>query len=194
MRIELRRNSGYTLVETLVVMVIMGIVFTALTALFVTGTNAEVEMNKRFQAQVDARVAIDRLRREVHCASGATPTGPSNAVTLTLPTGCRVGTGAITWCALSVDGDSHRYRLYRSVSDPCGSTGDGIYADYLDLNSGAVSVFNLTLQSNVSRAKLEVVFPVDLEPDKPGSYRLEDALVMRNTTRSCIAASPSPPC
>lgn len=190
----MRQNSGYTLVEVLVVMVIMGIVFTALTALFVQGTNAELDMNRRFQAQVDARVAIDRLRREVHCASGATPTGPSNSVTLTLPTGCRVGTGAITWCALSVNGDGRRYRLYRSVSDPCGSAGDGIYADYLDLNSGAVSAFNFTLQSNVSRAKVGVVLPVDLDPNKPGSYRLEDALVLRNTVRTCITGSPSPPC
>ena len=29
-------------------------------------------MNRRFQAQQDARVALDKMRREIHCAQGAT--------------------------------------------------------------------------------------------------------------------------
>ena len=81
----LRGERGYTLVEMLIVMVIMGIVTTSLTVLFVQGSNAELDMNNRFQAQLTARLALDKMRREVHCASVATPTGNSSSVTLTLP-------------------------------------------------------------------------------------------------------------
>ena len=34
----------------------------------VSGTNAEVDMNRRFQAQTEARLGLDKLRSEVHCS------------------------------------------------------------------------------------------------------------------------------
>ena len=70
-------ERGFTLIELLIVMVIMGVVTTAVTTLFVTGSNAELDMNNRFQAQVNARLALDKVRREIHCANVATPTGSS---------------------------------------------------------------------------------------------------------------------
>lgn len=191
---RLRDQRGYSLVEMLTVMIIMGVVLGGITALFVQGSNAEVEMNTRFQAQLDARVAMDRLRREVHCAQTISPSGPTNSVTITLPSTCKVATGAVTWCAVSVSGNTRRYRLYRSAANPCGDSADGIYADYLDLNNGTVRVFNHTVQSSASLGKLAVNLPVDVKIDKPGSYTLQDTLVMRNTTRTCITGSPSPPC
>jgi len=52
-RSRLGAERGYSLVELLTVMAIMGVVMTGVTALLVQGSNAEVDMNGRFQAQQD---------------------------------------------------------------------------------------------------------------------------------------------
>ena len=99
---RLRSERGYTLIEMLTVLVIMGVVTGSLTAVFVQASNAEADMNNRFQAQLTARLALDKMRREVHCASVATPTGVSSSVTLTLPSYCKTGSGSITWSTRNI--------------------------------------------------------------------------------------------
>src|SRR5918999_776283 len=64
-----RGEEGYTLVELIAVMAILLTVLTALTALFASGAKAELDANRRFEAQQEARLAVDRMRREIHCAS-----------------------------------------------------------------------------------------------------------------------------
>ena len=70
------------------VLAILGTVVGALTTLFVQATNAEFESNRRFQAQQAARIAIDKMRREIHCASAITPTGAASSISVTLPAQC----------------------------------------------------------------------------------------------------------
>jgi prepilin-type N-terminal cleavage/methylation domain-containing protein len=183
-------QRGYSVIELLTVLAIMGAVTGGITTVFVHATTAELDMNRRFQAQQDARVALSRIRRETHCATEVTPSGPASSVTLLLPSQCRIATGAITWCALPVAGSTQRHRLYRSTVDPCGDAGDPIYADHLT----TANVFEHTVQSSESLGQLKITLPVDLDPDKPGSYTLVDTIVMRNTSRTCIPGSPSPPC
>jgi prepilin-type N-terminal cleavage/methylation domain-containing protein len=181
-------EAGYTLPELLAVLTILGLVLTGLSQLLVSGTKAEFDMNQRFQAQLNARLALDRLRREVHCASSITPAGPASEVTLTLPSGCTAGTGAVEWCAV---GSGSRFALWRSTSDPCGDTEDRMVADYLTTST----VFDHTVQSSLSLGQLSITLPVDLDPATPSRrYELQDDLVMRNTSRTCISGSPSPPC
>ena len=69
---RLADESGFTLIEMLVVLAILGIVLAALTGLFVSATRTAADQNMRFQAQQQARLALDKLRREIHCASAAT--------------------------------------------------------------------------------------------------------------------------
>ena len=45
----LRAEAGYSLVEMLTVMVIMSIVFTGITQVFVSGSKAQVDQDRRFQ-------------------------------------------------------------------------------------------------------------------------------------------------
>ena len=68
----MKDERGYTLIEMLTVLVIFSTVMSALLVLFVQGTNAEFDMNNRFQAQQDARLALDKIRREAHCATAVT--------------------------------------------------------------------------------------------------------------------------
>jgi prepilin-type N-terminal cleavage/methylation domain-containing protein len=50
-RRRLRRDEGYTLVEMLTVLVIMGVVMASLTTVFVSASNAELDQNNRFQSR-----------------------------------------------------------------------------------------------------------------------------------------------
>jgi prepilin-type N-terminal cleavage/methylation domain-containing protein len=189
-RRRLANDQGLTLVELLVVTVLFGVVVAGVTTLFVAATNAEADLNNRFQAQLSARLALDRLRREVHCASAVTPTGPATEITLTLPTYCKAGTGTSKWCTIGYSGSTTRFRLWKSAADPCGDAADRLYADFLTTGT----IFNYVVQSSESLGKVHVELPVDPNPSKPGSYMLVDDLVLRNSARTCITGSPSPPC
>jgi prepilin-type N-terminal cleavage/methylation domain-containing protein len=186
-RRRLLAEQGYSLVEMLTVLVIMGVVMTSLTTVFVQASNSETDMNNRFQAQLTAKLALDKMRREVHCASVVTPTGVSSSVTITLPSYCKTGSGSITWCTRS--NGTNRYALYRVVGATC--SGGIKWADYLvptstsAVCSGALCIFNYTAQSTTSLAKLTVDFPVNVKPSKTVElYELTDGIVLRNSSRS----------
>ena len=184
---RLRSERGYSLIEMLTVMVIMGIVMSSLTTLFVQASNSENDMNNRYQAQTTATLALDKMRREVHCATVATPTGISASVTITLASYCKTGSGSITWCTRS--NGTNRYALYRVVGSTC--TGGVMWADYLvpsstaSICSGALCIFNYTAQSLTSLAKLHVDLPVNVKPSKTVElYELIDDVVLRNSSRT----------
>ncbi len=173
---RLRREGGYTLVEMLTVLVIFGTVMSALMTLFVQATNAENSMNNRFRAQQQARLALDRVRREVHCATAVT-TSSQSSVTLSLPSYC--GNASVTWCTVSLG--ASRYGLYRQTGTSCGAGGVR-YADYLT----TANVFpSYTAQSTTALATLKVDFPVNVKPSHGvDRYELADDIVLRNGTRA----------
>jgi prepilin-type N-terminal cleavage/methylation domain-containing protein len=177
---RLRRDErGFTLVEMLTVLAMLGLVIAALTTILVAAMNAEREMNRRFASQINARLALDQLRREVHCASSVTPTGASSSVTIVLGSRCPSATGGttVTWCT---SGSGARFALYRVVGTTCSTSGKRA-ADFL--TSGTVFVF--TPQSPTSLAVLSVTLPVNTRPESGmADYRLEDDIVLRNSTRA----------
>jgi prepilin-type N-terminal cleavage/methylation domain-containing protein len=126
-------QDGFTLVELLVVSVILVILVGALTQLFVSATNSAAGQTQRAQAQQDVRLAVDKLRREIHCASDVSPTSgyPSSSITITLGTYCPTydGSAKVTWCVKDKAGNSPPaaggpYTLWRYSSNSCsGSTG-----------------------------------------------------------------------
>ena len=173
----MRDERGYTLVEMLTVLVVFGTVMSALLTLLVQGTNAELDMNNRFRAQQDARVALDKIRREAHCATAVTVSSASS-VTLSLPSYCPTGNGSVTWCTVSLG--TSRYGLYRKAGAACDSTGVR-WADHLT----SANVFGYAAQSSTSLAKLSVDFPIDVKPSRTvDTYELKDDIVLRNSTRS----------
>lgn len=180
LRARLAQEGGYSLVEMLTVMVVLAVVMGAISTLLVQGSKAELDMNNRFQAQSNARLALDRLRREVHCASNITPAGASASVTLAMPSHCPTagGNATITWCTQSAG--TNRYQLWRYTGATCSGTGVPV-ADYLTTQT----VFTFTAQSTSSLALLGVTFPIDLEPGKGAlPYTLTDDIVLRNSTRA----------
>lgn len=192
-RIRIARDQrGYTLVELLTVMVILGVVMEGLTTMFVTASNAQVDMNNRFNAQQTARVALDKIRREVHCASGAGATTPNtqvSLVTLNLATYCKTysGSAVVTWCTRA--SATSGYALYRINSSSTTCTGGVKWADNLQATSTApvcgsgLCVFNYQTQT-AYLARLHIDLPVNVRPTKSiEMYELIDDVVLRNSVR-----------
>jgi len=124
--LRLRGEAGYSLVEMLTVMMIMSVVFAGITTVFVAGSKAQNEQDSRFRAQLNTRLAMDKIRRDIHCATDVTPFA-TNSVTLKLPSGCG---GDVSWCTVAVSGSTNRYAVYRQSGTTCSSSGIK-YADYL---------------------------------------------------------------
>jgi prepilin-type N-terminal cleavage/methylation domain-containing protein len=180
---RLRGEGGYTLVELLAVMAIFLTVVGALTQLFVSGAKAELDANRRFQAQQNARLALDRLRRELHCSNGITaldgsslPTSPVTAIRVSLPSHCPTAGGVNTTVDYQTAAVSTgRYRITRTK----GGTAVPI-ADYVTNDD----IFAYTAQSSASLALLHVDIPVNLDPNEGWkAWRLVDDIVLRNTLR-----------
>lgn len=173
-------ERGYSVVELIVSMSILGAIMTSVSTLLVSATNSEVDMNRRFQAQTQARLGLDLMRREVHCAMSVSPAGSSSSVTLTIPATCPTSGGntAITWC--TVANGTNRWGLWRYPGSSCSGTGKR-WADYVT----ASSIFVYTAQNTSKLATLNVSLPINIKPSAPRFlYKLEDDIVLRNSTRS----------
>lgn len=165
-------ERGFSLVELLQVTVILSVVLGALTIVFVNAMNAEVDMNRRFQSQQEARLAVDKMRREIHCASAITPTGGSSSITVTLPAQCPTAGGSLTNVVYDTAlVSTGRYQLRRA----------GVrVADYIT----AGTVFNYTAPATGKLGSLRVELPVNIKPSDAGkTWKLLADIVLRNTTR-----------
>jgi prepilin-type N-terminal cleavage/methylation domain-containing protein len=186
LRDRLESEDGYTLVELLITMSILTLVLGAVVTLFVQGSHAEADLNLRFQAQTQARVALDRMRRELHGACSVTASTSSSATfvlaSTTTPATCSVN---VTWC---VRGSGSRWGLYRVAGGSC--TGGTRYADYL-LNPTTPSTapalfFDYRAPSAASHnlASIGISLPVNVKPSRATDlYRLEGNVVLRNGGR-----------
>jgi prepilin-type N-terminal cleavage/methylation domain-containing protein len=187
------KEEGYTLVELLVVMLILGTVLAGLTTVFVGGSNAEIRLNRRFQAQQQARLALDRIRADIHCASAAqqqtigTYTGSLKlaetscyAYTASVPP-----TPTVSWCPVSVT--ATRYQLYRSTatSNICTSSDATrvLIADYLTTSS----VFTTAAipQNSLQTVGIDFKVSANTKTSTLDVYELTDSIVVGNYTPRC---------
>jgi type II secretory pathway pseudopilin PulG len=178
---RLRGEGGVTIVEMLTVMIIMSIVFAGITSVFVAGSKAAADQDRRFQAQVTTRLALDKIRKDIHCATDVSP-ATTTAVTLKVPTACG---GDVSWCTLAVSGYTNRYALYRQVGASCSSAGTKI-ADYLtSQNASPPIVFPEFLHAIGCGclASLSLDFAVSVKGTAVGAYELTDTIFLRNSTR-----------
>ncbi|HET8527864.1 MAG TPA: type II secretion system protein [Gaiellaceae bacterium] len=192
-------ERGYTLIEMLVVMIILGVVVGGLTTIFVSGSRAQMDLNRRFQAQQQARLALDKIRVDLHCATNAQVQAINgyNGVAISAP---NCSSSTIDWCLVPSTAMTGRYALYRTTSttNKCASTDTGRLkvADYLLSNTinaaltgvpATRTVFG-TMQTTPT-GELETVlvdFPVSVNPTSTQDvYELKDAIVARNSAR-CV--------
>jgi prepilin-type N-terminal cleavage/methylation domain-containing protein len=180
----LRREAGYSLVEMITVMAIMSIVLGGLTQIFTSASKADIDMSNRFQAQQNARLALDKLRADVHCAYDVSPNTPnpwtSQQSTVTLKVTSCTG-GDVTWCTAAVAG-STRWDLYRQPGTSCSSASPAIrVAKYLTTSTPFTAFSHVTGCGCL--ALLSINLPVSVKGSSTGAYRLQDTIFLRNSTR-----------
>ena len=192
LRRRLAKQDGFTLVELVTVMAILLIILAPLTTSFASAMIAQVDQTNRFDAQENARQALDRMRKDIHCAHGATDpyTNSSGGQTLVLTETNSTGTAecpglvqtnasAVQWCTIPVAGATDRYQLYRE-NDPdatCDGSISTFMVDYLTRSDIWGSPTCITGQY----ATVDLTMPVDVDPSKkPGAYQLSDQIALRN--------------
>lgn len=205
-------ERGVSVIELLVSMAVMLIILSALSTVAVEASNSQVRTNNRFQAQIQGRLAMDKLRRELHCANGLTVVNSAGTavaagtagrgVYVTLggycPTNGLTSTASatvyVTWCTLASTLRSGTFALYRLASlssqQACATSGVK-WADYLT----AAQLFCLpntstacggVFKSADSLPTLKVTIPVNLNgaSSTSSSFRLVDDIALRNSPRS----------
>jgi prepilin-type N-terminal cleavage/methylation domain-containing protein len=183
-------EGGFTLIELVVAMTILLVVVTSLTGALISATNTENDVNNRFQTQTQARLALAKLTREIHCANqildsnGAALTSTAvSGITVTLPAGCPTGGAAavtVRWCAIQ---NGSTYDLYRYANAACGSTGGVRWA------SSLVSSTPFSLPTPGTAGSHYPLVHVDLRVNtrlgqKGSVYELIDDISALNSVRS----------
>jgi prepilin-type N-terminal cleavage/methylation domain-containing protein len=170
---RLGRQGGYTLIELLLVCAILGTVLASLSVLFVSASGSQIDMNRRFRAQQDARVAVDKMRREIHCADQISPAGISAAITVQLPGQCPTAVGsAVTNVTYDVVGSGQRFQLRRNTV---------VLADFVSEQSAFKYDAPIT---GTSLGRLRVTLPINTTPTNAiKEWRLVSDIVLRNTSR-----------
>jgi len=154
---RLRLEEGYTLIELMIVVLLIAVVLGAVVVSFSVGMHQEVDQTRREGAYATARVALQRLRLDVHCASGGFDSVGPNAyggftITLTesgdaagsgwcpavIPAGS--GSAGVQWCTIPSPGNPGEYRLFRFLGlDPTdcdGGEGTTFEADFIAVPPG----------------------------------------------------------
>jgi prepilin-type N-terminal cleavage/methylation domain-containing protein len=197
-------DAGYSLIEMVTVMAILGVVLGGIVTLFTAGIKADSDQNARFQAQQDTRLALDKVRNDVHgaCTVASSATYNTWASSMTLyyrADSCAAGTRSITWCTAA---SGSTWILYRVKATTCtgslvqvaGSlTTSNIFA-YIPPNSHLVSSTTVgtgmaagaivTQDGAFSLPRLHVAVTVR-KPGASSSYRLVDDIAFRNAPRTC---------
>jgi prepilin-type N-terminal cleavage/methylation domain-containing protein len=117
-----RDESGFTLIELVVVMTVLVLVMAGVSSLFLSGLHTSSTTSDILASQTQIHLSLDRLEYETRCASQATRVQSGAGVTLTLPSQCPHATGTITWCVKS--GSLVRYA--GSASDCATVTGQAL--------------------------------------------------------------------
>ena len=193
-------EKGYSLIELLVTMVILVIVLGSLTTVFISGSSAESTLNLRFQAQQNARLGLDRIRDDIHCATAAQAQTINTYPGVKLAVGnCLAATPTISWCVVQFSTTPVRYQLFRSTTTgatTCTSTDAArvLIADYLVSSSA----FTTTTIPQYTLQRVGVDLKVNANPKSSTlyAYELTDSIVTRNGAR-CVTsggcAAPSVP-
>lgn len=193
--IRAREERGFTLVEMVVVCLILGVVLTGITTVFVSGSHAELNLNNRFQAQQAARLALDAMRTDAHGACAANVPSSATVVLASVPTSGDVTTcGAahtasypkVVWCALSSPTVTGQYALYRSMptTDSTCTTANGkLEADNLTSNTVFSTASTIPVeQLQTFTATIKVSRRSGTAGAGPAGvpYTLAEALTLRN--------------
>lgn len=199
-----REEHGFSLIEMVVVCLILGVVLTGITTVFVSGTHSELNLNNRFQAQQAARLALDAIRADAHGARAANMTGGGATLVLALVpqpvsgvvylntcgAAANAGYTKVVWCALNSPTVTGQYALYRSprtTDSLCTAANGKLEADNLTSNN----VFGPTATVTVSQLQtLTATIAIKRQTGTAGmTYKLSEPLTLRNSVYQTTAST-----
>ena len=148
---RLNSEGGYTLIELLVVLSILGLVLAPLTSSFASAMQNQTSQTRREQNYANARIALQRMRLDIHCAGAVTSVDENTAggFTLTLTENYEGQEGwcpgvipsgdtssGVQWCTVPYSGSTTRFVLYRYLGldapSDCGSSVSSTFqVDYI---------------------------------------------------------------
>jgi len=176
-----------TLPELLTAMAILGFVLSGVLAVYVGGLRATTDLNERFQAQQNARLALVSMRTDIRAACSESVATGGMSVTLNEPdptNGCGSPTQD-TWCVSSSTGTAP-YGLYRQTGGSCAWSTGVQKASQLTTKNGTVTIFAAaSVGVTGTRPQLAVTLPVDAnlsssQAANQGLYTLSDTMTLRN--------------
>jgi prepilin-type N-terminal cleavage/methylation domain-containing protein len=190
-------DRGYTLVELLIVLTIMLIAIGALADGFTSASRAEVDQSNRASDQQSVRQALDRMRKDIHCATNFTAQpindaggNPTDAWLLDLPiaTGCLVdlppGDSGVQWCTAKIS--TNRYGLYRTFETPantsCDATNADFQVDYLIQSNVWTSPPPPCAAGQIRTVGVDLPVNRDYAKNPSRTYRLQDQIALRNAS------------
>jgi type II secretory pathway pseudopilin PulG len=187
---RLRQELGYSAVELIMVMAILGLVVGGITSAFVSGSKAQVDLSRRFEGQQNARLALASLRRSIHtaCSASVPQTGrlylyAFDQIKDQKPL-CETNPNDV-WCTYASLNNSARYRLFEvtgtNVSCPGTAPTNIFKADFLTTNA----LFTVNAPLTGQRASVSVTLPVNTNRASSATtlvdrYELRDTIVVRN--------------
>jgi prepilin-type N-terminal cleavage/methylation domain-containing protein len=190
-RALLAREDGMTLPELLTTMAILGVVLTGILGVSISGLRATTDLNQRFQAQQDGRVALTKMRNDVETScsaavvqlNGSTVAAGTAGDTFTVDDTCVNGGQQVTWCVASANG-SAPFTLYRQVGASCAASTGTEWARFLTTKADFTSVI-----ATGTHPQLTVNLPLDanLQPNRAANedlYTLNDTMMLRNAAVS----------
>jgi len=190
---RLRDERGMTLIEMLVTIAILGLVLAPLATAFTSAFSAELSQGNRFQAEQAARMSLNRMRKDMHCAHavGGLAANVSGGWTIVLTetnasgvTDCpglvQPNAASVQWCTVPVAGATSRFRLYREndTSQACNGSVSTFEVDYLT----SANPWTQPACTSGNYPTVAVALPVNVDPVKhPSStYELDDQIALRN--------------
>lgn len=176
------------MIEMLTTMAMLSFVMAGVAVLFVSGLHAQTDMDQRFQAQQNARLALTAMRSDIRnsCVAPLVYSTPASTTALAsgvfgakvvLASTCSNGaaTSNVTWCADSATGAAP-FGLYRQTGTACAFSSGVQRASQLKTSG----VFALATTSG-QRPELTISFPVDANLSTTnGVYTLGDTVMARN--------------
>jgi prepilin-type N-terminal cleavage/methylation domain-containing protein len=152
-----KQQRGFSLIELMVVVVILGLITLGLVTFFTGGAKSWVAGQSQLEAQRNARQAMDQMVREIREASKITA---SSTTELTFNTPLKTG---ITY-SLS-ESDRTINRTVNSNSNPI-------------INN--VSNLTFTYPSDLSNSKIHIYLEVDVDKDDKPDITLNADVNLRN--------------
>jgi type II secretory pathway pseudopilin PulG len=179
-------EGGHSLIELVVVIVVLGAVMGGIVTALSAGISAQSNQTRSYQSQQDGKLALDKMRREIHNACTISSPGTLTAVSsVTLDfsrDGCQSASRTVTYCTTSAAPAG--YSLSRVVGASCTGALQKL-ASYLTGGNIFTYVPPNSPVGSSALPRLHVDMTLNRKVGTPGGYRLVDDIAFRNGFRFC---------